>query len=213
MRLRAAQLLAVSTLLCACAPKSENAEPPHDDWVLNTHVVFVESDWKTVRAAPAEPMRLWMPYVVGDLYGSPNGGEIEPVALGPDMSFTLNLNLGHRRLERALEPTQFSQKWMNIEPQDARVARLLPYVMQAEGITPLGLSEWLDTDTATRLMLVYFDRPARVRGEIVYEGRSLRFDIEAKEAGYLWIRQPDGSGTYSAVARPVHLVLAVMPGA
>ena len=40
-------------------------------------------------------------------------------------------------------------------------------------------------------MLVYVDRPARIRGEIVYEGRSLRFDIEAKEAGYLWIRQPE----------------------
>ena len=43
-------------------------------------------------------------------------------------------------------------------------------------------------------MLVYLDRPARLRGEIVHEGRSLRFDIEAKEAGYLWIQQPEGSG-------------------
>jgi hypothetical protein len=45
-------------------------------------------------------------------------------------------------------------------------------------------------------MLVYLDRPARIRGEIVHGGRNLRFDIEAKEAGYLWIQQPEGSGEY-----------------
>ena len=56
------------------------------------------------------------------------------------------------------------------------------------------MCEWLDIDTGDKLMLVYFDRPARIRGEIVYEGRSLRFDIETKEAGYVWIRQPEGSG-------------------
>jgi len=57
-------------------------------------------------------------------------------------------------------------------------------------------------------MLIYVDRPARVRGEIVYEGRSLRFDIAASEAGYLWVRQPENSGEYTVVPSPKHLVLA-----
>jgi hypothetical protein len=60
-------------------------------------------------------------------------------------------------------------------------------------------------------MLIYVDRPARVVGEIVYEGLKLRFDIEAKEAGYLWIHQPEGNGTYRATPRPARVALAVMP--
>jgi len=213
MYARAVTFVAVIFLLAGCdgGPKSENAEPPHADWVVTTHVAFLDADRKTPIAAPVTPMRLWLPYVVGDLYGSPTAGEITPVALAPDLSFTVNLNLGHLRLERALVPSEFSQKWMNIEPKEARVARMLPFVMGAEGITPLGLCEWLDLDTGTRLMLVYFDRPSRMRGEVVYDGRSLRFDITATEAGYLWIRQPDGSGAYTAVPRPKNLVLAVLP--
>ena len=86
---------------------------------------------------------------------------------------------------------------MIIEPAAARIARLSPFVLPADGIAPVGVAEWLDADTGTKLMLVYLDRPARLRGEIVHRGRNLRFDIEAKEAGYLWIQQPEGSGVYS----------------
>jgi hypothetical protein len=60
-------------------------------------------------------------------------------------------------------------------------------------------------------MLIYLDRPARVRGDIVYEGRSLRFDVEAKSAGYLWISNPDGGGIFRTVARPAKVILGVMP--
>jgi hypothetical protein len=60
-------------------------------------------------------------------------------------------------------------------------------------------------------MLIYVDRPARIRGEIVYERRNLRFDIEAKAAGYLWVQQPEGSGEYRAATPPIHPILAVMP--
>jgi hypothetical protein len=83
--------------------------------------------------------------------------------------------------------------------------------MPTQGIAPLGRCEWLDADTGTRLLLIYLDRPARIRGEIVYEGRSLNFDIEAKEAGYLWVTQPEESGEYRVVPRPPKLVLAVLP--
>ena len=50
------------------------------------------SHGKTPRPAPKESLRLWVPYVVGDLYGSPNAGEISPTSLNPDLSFTLDLN-------------------------------------------------------------------------------------------------------------------------
>ncbi|HTU68233.1 MAG TPA: hypothetical protein VMF52_19965 [Steroidobacteraceae bacterium] len=204
-------LFALSTLtLSACGPRSEDAEPPHQDWVIDTRVEFGKFGDRPETVRPKESLRLWVPYVVGDIYGSPNAGEISPVSLRPDLTFTLNLNLGYLKLDKALVPTEFSQKWMTIEPKEARVARLIPYVLPVDGITPVGTSEWLDLDSGARLLLVYVDRPARIRGEVVYEGRSLRFDIDAKEAGYLWVTQPEQSGEYTAVPRPKNLVLAVL---
>ncbi len=210
-----ARLLVLLPLLgmLSCSRPTDDVEPPIPDWIIRSHVAFLEADGKTPRTVPREPMRLFMPYLVGDLYGSPNEGELSPVALAPDMSFTLNLNLRHLRLAKTLVPTQFSMRWMSIEPASARIARLMPFVIPRDGIEPYGLCEWLDADSGERLMLVYFDRPARVRGEIVYEGRSLEFDIEATQAGFLWIQQPRDSGVYRAVPRPAHLVLAVLPGA
>ena len=38
-----------------------------EDWKLESHVVFLGADGKTSREAPAESLRLWVPYVVGDL--------------------------------------------------------------------------------------------------------------------------------------------------
>jgi len=202
-----------AALLVSCAPKTEDADPPHEDWVIESQVIFPEKEGRSARPAPTERLRLWVPYVVGDIYGSPNAGEIAPVSLRANLTFTLNLNLGYLKLSRALVPTEFSQKWMTIEPKDARVARVSPFVMPVESIAPVGMSEWLDTDTGARLLLIYVDRPARIRGEIVHEGRSLRFDITATEAGYLWVRQPEQSGEYTVVPRPKHLVLAVVPNA
>jgi hypothetical protein len=198
-------------LLAACAPKSEDADPPHEDWIVESQVTFPEKDGQAVRPKPGERLRLWVPYIVGDLYGQQNAGEISPVELRANLTFTMNLNLGYNKLARALVPTAFQEKWMSIEPKEARVARVSPFVLPVDGITPIGNAEWLDPDTGARLMLVYVDRPARIRGDIVYEGRSLRFDITAREAGYLWVKQPEQSGEYSAVPRPRHLVLAVLP--
>jgi hypothetical protein len=197
-------------LLSACA-REEPPAPTRADWVLETRVVFFEADGKTARPAPKQDLRLWMPWVVGDIYGDPNEGELAPATLKPDLSFSLDLNKSREKVGRALIPTEFSQKWMSIEPKEARVARISPFVLPADGIEPLGMCEWLDVDTRDKLMLVYFDRPARIRGEIVYEGRSLRFDIESKEAGYVWIRQPEGSGEFRMAPWPGRVLLAVIP--
>ena len=207
-----AALSGLMLLMSGCSKPGDDVDPPNPDWIVPSHVVFMSADGKR-KPVPKQPMRLWVPYVVGDIYGSPNAGEMMPVELKPDMSFTLDLNLKHLRLAKVLEPTKFSQKWMEIEPKEARVARVSPFVVQKDGIQPLGVAEWLDTASGDKLMLVYVDRPARIRGDIVYEGRSLTFAIDAKEAGFLWVRQPEQSGTYSPVPRPANLVLAVYPGA
>jgi hypothetical protein len=197
--------------LTACTAPEEPAAPAREDWVLESHVVFLAADGKSPRKAPKERLRLWVPYVVGDLYGAPNAGELAPVTFKPDLSFVLDLNKSHENLAKALVPTDFSQKWMIIEPAAARIARLSPFVLPEDGIAPVGVAEWLDADTGTKLMLVYLDRPSRLRGEIVHQGRNLRFDITATEAGYLWIQQPEGSGVYQKASWPGRVVLAVMP--
>lgn len=204
---------AIVALLClsACSAPESPVAPVREDWVLESHVAFLEADGKTPRDVPTESLRFWVPYVVGDIYGAPNAGELAPVTFKPDMSFVLDLNKSHENLAKALIPTEFSQKWMIIEPAAARIARLSPFVLPVDGIVPVGVAEWLDADTGTKLMLVYLDRPARLRGEIVHEGRNLRFDIEAKEAGYLWIQQPVGSGVYRKATWPGRVILAVMP--
>ena len=211
MNLRTAALLALFGVLAGCGAHDKQAPPPRADWVLESRVAFLERDAKTPRTAPTENLRLWVPYVVGDIYGAPNAGELAPVTLKPDLSFSLDLNKSHEKLAGALIPTEFSQKWMSIEPAEARIARLSPFVLPTDGIVPIGVCEWLDIDTGDKLMLVYVDRPVRIRGEIVYEGRSLRFDIDSKEAGYLWIRQPEGSGEYRVAPWPGRVTLAVMP--
>jgi hypothetical protein len=214
MKPRAASLFAACLLLVVlggCGPRSEDARPPHPDWIIHSQVAFYEADLKTPRPAPKGPLRLWVPYVVGDIYGSPNEGELAPVVLQPDLTFTIDLNVRHLRLAPALVPTDFSQKWMTIEPTAARVARVSPFLVPKDGGFPLGMSEWLDTDTGTRLLLIYIDRPARIRGEIVHQGRDLSWDIDVKEAGFVWVSQPQESGVYVAVPQPAHLQLAVMP--
>ncbi len=114
MNLRAALLIAASSLLVVlggCGPRSEDAEPPHPDWIIKSQVAFYEADFKTPRPALKEPMRLWVPYVGGDIYGSPNEGELAPVVLNSDLTFTLNLNTRYLRLGPALVPTSLSQNY------------------------------------------------------------------------------------------------------
>lgn len=194
--------------LAACAKKPV---PPEPALIFDSRVVFVEADGKTERTPPREPMRVWVPHLVGDLYGSPNEGEVARIELKSDLTFRLDLNGAGQRLGKALLPTQFSQKWMAITPAEARIARVIPFVLEADNIAPFGTAEWLDQETGHRLMLVYVDRPARIRGDIVYEQRRLQFDIEAAKAGYLWVEQPEGNGTFRTAPAPKRLVLAVYP--
>ena len=41
-----------------------------------------------------------------------------------------------------------------LEPIEARVARVLPFLVQKDGLQPLGIAEWLDTASGDKLMLV-----------------------------------------------------------
>jgi len=90
---------------------------------------------------------------------------------------------------------------MSIEPADARVARLAPAVLQADGIEPLGRTQWMDGDTHKPVMLLYFDRPATLVG-------GGKYSIHAGAAGYVWVGQV--GDTYTVIPTPARLLLAVI---
>jgi hypothetical protein len=206
--------LIVSLALIGLAACGKQAPPPPEpSLVFDSRVIYVEADGKTPREGPRDPQRIWAPMLVGDMYGSPNEGEPVHMELKADRTFRLDLNGADRTIEKGLVPTQFSQKWMAIEPAEARIARLIPFVVEADGIAPAGTAEWLDLESGAKLILLYVDRPARIRGDIVFEERRLQFEIDAARAGFLWIRQPEGNGTFRAAPPPApgKLVLAVYP--
>ncbi len=211
MRGRRVALCAAVAALAACG---RPAPPERADWVVHARLEFCAADGRTLRAAPPRSsFRLWFPYVIGDLYGAPGAGELASPVLQPDDTLTLDLNRSVPDLIGELEPTHFSLPVLSIVPPQARLARLAPAVLQANGIEPLGVAEWLDARTRTPLLLVYVDRPAHVLGELHARGIPIRYDVRVPAAGFIWIgRRAAATGTvYEALATPPPVVLAVLP--
>src|SRR6188508_3698086 len=85
MNARAVVGFTLLALLSGCGSRQDEEPPPRNDWFIRSRIAFLESDAKTPRPAPKAQLRLWVPYVVGDLYGAPNAGELSPVTLRPDL--------------------------------------------------------------------------------------------------------------------------------
>ncbi len=156
-------------------------------------------------AGPPPPggYRLLFPYIVGDLYGSPTTGAfVHPIAR-PGGRFELDLNRTYRDLRRELAATDFSLGFLRITPPQARIARLAPLALERGGIEPVGTAEWLDARTGRALMLIYFDRPARIEGGLTRGGETVRYAIAAPKAGYLWVG--------SRMAAPHEMLFGVVP--
>jgi hypothetical protein len=178
-------------------------------------LVFTGADLRAPRpAAPVGSFRLSSPYVIGDLYGVPGTGDFIQASVASDYSFVMDLNHGYASLLRSLEPTEFSLSYLHIVPKEARIARLAPAVLQADGIDPIGTAQWLDRASARPLLLVYVDRPARITGQVLARGVPVRYDVRVEAPGYVWIAMrsaPGGGLDYEAVAPPREVLLAVTP--
>jgi len=161
---------------------------------------------------PPGGYRLLFPYIVGDLYGSPNTGDfVRPVSRTRD-GFVLDLNRTHALLERELGPTDFSLRFLHITPAQARLARLTPIALQRDGIDAVGTVQWLDAQSRSPLMLVYVDRPARIEGSSSRAGETIRYDIRASKSGYVWIggiRTGGHETLYTAVRPPRRVILNI----
>jgi hypothetical protein len=204
--------LFMAALSCACGgPRAEH----RSEWVLHSRVVFYSRDLNIERASlPATDFRLFFPYIVGDLYGSPDTGDFLHVEYGEQQHFAIDLNLTHEELLKSLEKTEFGLSYLTIEPAEARIARLAPLALQADGIEQIGTAEWIEPQSKQRLMLVYVDRPCRIAGTTRSGERLIRYEVRAPTAGYIWIGYHDlgdGSRVYAVVPAPNEIVLGVTP--
>jgi len=207
-------LAGVMLILVAC--EAQNAPPEtHPQWVIHSKVVFKESDLTTAREAlPLGAFRLTFPYVAGDLYGSPTIGDLMHLNLNPDYTFEIDLNRTQADLLKSLQPTEFSYDYLKIDPPEARIARLTPLALQADGIEQVATTDWVDTRSNERLMLVYVDRPARITGALTRNGRTTRYNIRISKAGYVWIgcvETEDEEQMFTEVERPENVILALTP--
>jgi hypothetical protein len=196
--------------LTAC----HRASPDRPEWVIHSKLVFLSDDFRSERRplAPGQ-FRLLFPYIAGDIYGSPTVGDFLHPVLDADYQFQIDLNRTHELLMKSLEPTDFSLSYLHIEPREARVARLAPMMLQADGIEPLGRMDWFDPDSRRPVLLLYIDRPATISGRKTAQDRSLRYEIHARAAGYVWVGRQSNTGEelYTAVPKPERLLLAVRP--
>jgi len=206
----------VAATLAALTGCGADREPRHPEWVLRSQVVFLSGDLQSARAPlPVTAFRLQFPYIAGDLYGAPSIGDFIHPTLGADYRFQVDLNDTHGALLASLEPTQFTLTFLRIDPPQARIARLAPQALQADGIEQVGRADWVDPSSGHRLLLVYFDRPARITGHTAAKQHSLRYEIRADAPGYVWIdrlARPD-EDLYTVIPQPVHVILAVTPEA
>lgn len=205
--MRLARGTATAALLALLAAASGCSRGPHHPgWVIHSAL-------EVVGPAPPAGYRLVFPYIVGDFYGAPTTGDfVVPVSRTPG-AFTLDLNRTQGALESELGPTDFSLRFLKITPAKARIARLAPAALQSNGIDPVGAVQWVDARSRRPLMLVYVDRPARIEGSLTRGGITVRYDIRAAGAGYVWIGgvQDGEHGTlYTVVPPPRHLILTII---
>jgi hypothetical protein len=204
-------LLLLSALALASCGR---AEPDRPEWVIRSQLVFLTADFGGQREPLAlRQFRLLFPYIAGDIYGAPTTGDFFNAQLDPHYRFEINLNRTHKSLLASLEPTQLSESYLHIEPAQARVARLAPMILEADGIEQLGRTDWFDPDSGRPLLLLYLDRPATISGRTAVRGRPLRYAIRVAAPGYVWVGRQAlaDEDVFSVTPPPARLLLAVTP--
>jgi hypothetical protein len=202
----------VASMLAGCGQRESES---HRGWVLHSRIEFYSRDLQVAREPlPHEGFRLFFPFIAGDLYGPATTGDFIHPTLNPDYSFEIDFGRVQQDLARSLQPTEFSLDYLKIDPPDARIARLAPLALQPDGIEQVAVADWINADTRERLMLVYFDRPARITGALVRDDYTIRYNVRATAAGYLWIARrqtDDGEQMYTEVEKPESVALALTP--
>jgi hypothetical protein len=209
------RLLFVLIAVAGLAACRQSESEPHLGLVLHSRIQFLSPDLQVARdPLPRGTFRLFFPYIAGDLYGPATTGDFIRPVINADYTFDIDFGRVQPDLVRSLQRTDFSLDYLKIDPPDARIARLAPLALQPDGIEQVATIDWIDASTHERLMLVYVDRPARITGALVREDYTIRYNVRATAAGYIWIvrRQTDeGEQMYTEVDKPESVVLALTP--
>jgi len=209
------RLLFALFVVAELAGCSQGGSEAHHGWVLHSQVKFFSADIQV----PSEPLprasfRLLFPYIAGDLYGPATTGDFIHPSLNADLTFDIDFGRVQQDLMRELQPTEFSLDYLKIDPANARIARLAPLALQSDGIDQVATADWIDGATHERLMLVYVDRPCRITGALVLKDYTVRYNVRAPAAGYIWIghhHTDDGEQMYTEVEKPAEVYLALTP--
>ena len=209
------RLLLALVAVAGLASCGQGDSEAHHGWVLHSQVKFLAADFQVVSdPLPRSAFRLLFPYIAGDLYGPATTGDFIHPSLNADLSFDIDFGRVQQDLTRELQPTEFSLDYLKIEPANARIARLAPLALQPDGIEQVATVDWIDGATHERLMLVYVDRPCRITGAFVRNDYTVRYNVRAPAAGYIWIgrrKTEDGEEMYTEVAKPETVYLALTP--
>ncbi len=201
------------SLLGGCSQDEPPPKPP--SWVLHSRIQFFSPDLQVAQdPPPRNTFRLYFRYIAGDLYGPATTGDLIRPTINPDLTFDIDFGRVQPDLTRSLQPTEFSDDYLKIDPPAARIARLAPVALQPDGIEQVANTEWIDASTHERLMLVYVDRSARITGALVRNDYTIRYNIRATAPGYIWIARrqtDDGEQMYTEVRQPQSVVLALTP--
>ena len=188
----------------------------HHGWVLHSQVRFFSADFQVVSepsAALGVPLCSFPSLPVTSMARLPSRDYIHPT-LNPDLTFDIDFGRVQQDLTRELQPTEFRLDYLKIEPAEARIARLTPLALQSDGIEQVATADWIDGATHQQLMLVYVDRPCRITGALVRNDYTVRYNVRAAAAGYIWIagrQTQDGQHLYTEVAQPATVYLALTP--
>ena len=211
------RLLWVLVALAGLAGCGQVDTEAHHGWVLHSQVKFFSPDFQvTSEPLPRSAFRLIFPYVAGDLYGPATTGDFIHPLLSADLTFDIDFGRIQKDLLRELQPTEFRLEYLKIEPAEARIARLAPLALQPDGIDQVATANWIDGATHEQLMLVYVDRPCRITGALVRNDHTVRYNVRAAAAGYIWIagrQTADGEHMYTEVAQPETVYLGLTPSA
>lgn len=210
---RSLLLIVVAAAALAGCSRGDSVSPP--GWVLHARIQFFGPDGQVApEPRPSNTFRLFFPYICGDLYGPATTGDFIHPVIQPDGTFEIDFGRVQQDLTRSLEPTEFSLDYLKIDPANARIARLAPLALQPDGIEQVATTDWIDARTHERLMLVYFDRPARITGALVRKDYTILYNVRATAAGYIWVarrKTDDGEQMYTEVEKPEAVILALTP--
>jgi len=195
-------LLGCCLLAAACGqpdpPPTQAVTPYRADWVIKSRI-----DFRRSYPLPLESFSLSVPFRTGSIYGNPTSGSFPDAVVRANYRFKIDLNQGHNVLLSSLVETRFVSSGLRVEPVDTRIARVSPALTDPDEGSSLGITNWVNPATDHTLMLLYFDRPARVTGD--------RYDIEVTEPGYVWVEKPPSPALGHVVPKPNDLVLAFFP--